>query len=136
MGNAVDMKDEPEDNIYFLGDHYLVSNATSALYKSEENFEEEVFSYLAGILENKVVSAIVFGSTTRHEEAENSGFDICCIVKKIKDKEELQSLLNQKCSPLYGEFGVGLSPVIFTFSEAKTKSNTSILGRITKRGVP
>lgn len=123
------------DHIFTLNrQHYLVRNSVSVLYQSEKQFEEETFASLASLLKEKVVSAIVFGSTARHEETPVSDLDICFIMKTEKDKEALRSLVSEEAPRLYGEFGVKLAPVFFTVLDAKSKKKAPLLKRIVKEG--
>ncbi len=123
------------DHIFTINrDHFLVRNAVSLLYDSEKQFEEETFGVLTNLLEGKAVSALVFGSTARHEETPLSDLDICCIVKNEKDKEAVRSLLNRKSSQLHAEYGIKLAPVFFSVSEAKSRKNTPLFKRIAKDG--
>jgi len=119
------------DHIFTLNrNHFLVRNVLSSLYRSEKQFEEETFASLAKILNGKVVSTVVFGSTARHEEAPTSDFDICCIVRSEKDKEAARLLIDEKSSRLNSEFGVKVAPIFFTISEMKSKKNTPLLKKI------
>ena len=123
------------DHIFTLNrEHFLVRSTIVPLYKSETEFEEEIFRFLTLLLKKNVVSAVVFGSTARGEETATSDLDICCVVEEVKSKEKVRSLLNEKSSRLFSEFGVRLSPILFTTSEAKSKKNASLFKKIVKEG--
>ena len=70
----------------------------------------------------------------RGEESATSDLDVCCIVENVNSKENVRSLLDEKSSILFDEFGVRLSPILFTISEAKTKKNASLFRKIIKEG--
>ena len=123
------------DHIFTLNrEHFLVRSAILPLYKSESEFETEIFGYLASLLKKNVVSAVIFGSTARGEETATSDLDVCCIVENDKRKENVRSLLDGKSSQLHDEFGIRLSPIFFTVSEAKGKKNSSLFKKIVKEG--
>ncbi|MCL4510266.1 MAG: nucleotidyltransferase domain-containing protein [Bacteroidetes bacterium] len=123
------------DHIFTLNrDHILVRNAVSVLYQSEKQFEEETIAFLSNLLKNKVTSALIFGSTARQEETLFSDLDICCITKDERQKEAVRSLINEKSPRLHREFGVRVSPIFFTVSEARAKRHTPLLKRIVKEG--
>lgn len=123
------------DHLFTLNrEHFLVKNGVSQLYQFEKRFEEEAYSVLSKLLKTKTVSAVVFGSTARHEETSLSDLDICCIVKGEKGKEGVRSLLNGESARLYREFGIRLAPVFFTIAEAKSGKDTPLVKRIAREG--
>ncbi len=123
------------DHIFTLNrKHFLVNEVVLQMFEKEAQFRNELFKDLAKILRNKVISAIVFGSTARKEETTESDLDLCCIVEKKQEIENVRAALNGSSQKLNDKFGIKLSPVFFTLAEFKKKKNTQLVKNILEEG--
>lgn len=133
--NIVKRQRGGRDHIFTLNrENYLVCEVILPLFQKELQFRDEVYKKLAKILKGKVVSALVFGSTARKEEKPASDLDVCCVVEKKSDVENVRDLLNNSSQSLYEKYGIKISPVFFTIPEFKRKKNTQLLKNIVKEG--
>ncbi len=123
------------DHIFTLNrEHYLVNEVVLQIFDREAQFRNELFKSLSKILRNKVISAIVYGSTARKEESPKSDLDLCCIVEKKKEVENIRMVLDNSSQKLNNKFGIKLSPLFFTLTEFKKKKNTQLVKDIIEEG--
>ncbi|MGA2623863.1 MAG: nucleotidyltransferase domain-containing protein [Bacteroidota bacterium] len=92
-------------------------------------------TFLSANLGSPAVSAVLFGSVARGEETPMSDLDMCCIVKKEKQKEIVRERLDAVSSELYRKFGVKVAPVYFTVEELQKKSKSSLVKSILSHGI-
>jgi predicted nucleotidyltransferase len=123
------------DHIFTLNrEHFIVQEAVIRLFDVESKFPQEIKKSLAAVLKNKVVCAVIFGSTARKEETTLSDLDICCTVKSSEELEPVRELLYSKVSILYKKYGIKLAPVFFTQDEFNRKKNTQVIQNIISEG--
>ena len=133
--NIVKRQRGGRDHIFTLNrENYLVDEVILPLFQKEQQFRNEVYNTVSKILKGKVSSAVIFGSTAREEEKSSSDLDICCIIEKKSDVENVRSLLNNFSQNLYKKYGIKISPIFFTIQEFKRKKNTQLITNIMKEG--
>lgn len=94
--------------------HYLWQKALNVLFPSERSFQDEVIRVIESKLKNKVVSAAIFGSTSRGEDRPESDLDLCLIVENRKDEERALALAGKASPEVYERFGRHLAPLVFS----------------------
>ena len=123
------------DHLFTLNrDHYLVAEGLLPLYEAESRFPPSIEKAIVAVLEDHVVSALIFGSVVRRQETPQSDLDICCVVRSESEKGAVQERLSSEASSLSKEFGVKLAPVYLTLQELRAKARSSLVRQILKEG--
>jgi predicted nucleotidyltransferase len=117
-----------------IRDHFLVQEGLLPLYEAEQVFRQRIHGSLAKLLKSYVVSAVLFGSVAAKSETSRSDFDICCIVRGKKQKEEVRAALESRSSSLLREFGIRIAPLILTLDEFRRGSKKPLVQDIVHNG--
>jgi predicted nucleotidyltransferase len=99
----------------------------SSIKSPLEDLKKTILENLSGPLVKKVT---LFGSVAKGLEKENSDIDIFILVKNLRTKKEIETLvekLSDQCLDLYGN---RLAPYILTEHEVKQKKNLSVIKEI------
>lgn len=123
------------DHIFTLNrKHFLVRRGLISIFSAERTFEETLFSTLANTLQNRVASAVVFGSVARQQEEPRSDLDLCCIVQDDTEKETVRDVLDRGSGKLHTEYGVRLAPFVLTIEELRKKRQSTLVTNMVEHG--
>lgn len=116
------------DHIFTLNhSHFIVREGLIGLYEAERKLSTAINSTLASTLRRRMLSAVIFGSVARHEEAPASDLDLCCVVRAQADKEKVREALNSQSIVLHETFGVKLAPVLLTVAELRKRAKSTLV---------
>lgn len=102
--------------------HRLVRKGLLPLLAAEREFRVLVSEEIRRAVAPIVTAAAVFGSAARSEERIESDLDLLLIVKKEENKEGVRTIAGRLSQLLAEEFGLILSPLVFTIEEFRTAS--------------
>lgn len=100
-----------------------ISNIKSPL----EDLKKTILENLSGPLVKKVT---LFGSVAKGLEMENSDIDIFILVKNLRTKREIETLVEKLSNQCFDLYGNRLAPYILTEHEIKQKKNLSVIKEI------
>jgi predicted nucleotidyltransferase len=117
-------------------EHVLVKEAVLPLFKVEEEYFDKIAVYIKTKLKKHSVSLIVFGSVARKEETVKSDYDLCIVVKDMKQKAGAEEIVFDMKQDVNKKFGVSVSPIYFTKKEfaLRAKKNKPPVNNIIKEG--
>ncbi len=92
--------------------HYLVAHGLQALFEGERKLSKALVDELRALLEDKVVSAGLFGSFARGETKADSDIDLLAIVGTHTEKELASRMLSDAACALSAKYGLPVQPVI------------------------
>jgi len=125
------------DHIFTLTrDHFAVREGLLGLYEAERRFPGAIMSALSGILQRRVVSAVIFGSVAKNEETPESDFDLCCVVKTEAEKEKAREVLLSESTALHEEFGIKIAALFLTVEELRKRAHTPLVKDMLVNGKP
>ncbi len=81
---------------------------------------------------NLIKRVVLFGSVAKGEEETDSDIDVFFLVKKTKDKEKIEPVIDKLYNVCLETYGNRLSPYILTEQEAKKKTRQKFLSEINK----
>jgi predicted nucleotidyltransferase len=87
-----------------------------------------------GLQRSRILRATVFGSVSRAEETARSDVDLLVELVREADRPAVEELLLPLGDEVRERYGVGLSPLILTKSEARDPSKSDFLSRVRKDG--
>lgn len=102
--------------------HYLVQEIILHILECEEKFRDAVYQEISRALKGKCNSVYIFGSVARREEKVESDLDLCIVLDKEDQKEEIEELFEELRSELFIKYGVNASPFYITVSEFSAKA--------------
>jgi predicted nucleotidyltransferase len=102
-------------------ENFLVKELLLPLLKKERMFFSKIKAEIKSQFSNNAISVIIFGSAARKEEQPESDFDICIVVKNIKEKRKTQSIIDNILLRSFITFGIKVSSFVFTLHEAKSR---------------
>jgi len=108
---------------------YILNKVIEPIIEAEKNTLNELIQLLKRHLDTKkIISAVVFGSVTKSEEKLDSDMDLLVI---SNDHDHAIGLVSSASEQVFSKFHVGLSTIIFTEKEFKTKQKGSLIRSIT-----
>jgi predicted nucleotidyltransferase len=123
------------DHIFTLNrEHVLFEKVIVPVYSEERALPAAVNEVLAAGLSRLVVSALIFGSVARHEEAPKSDLDLCCITNTTEAKDRVRAILNDNALALSRTYGVTVAPLLFTKQEFRRRARSKLIRNIVKEG--
>ncbi|MGE5350589.1 MAG: nucleotidyltransferase domain-containing protein [Acidobacteriota bacterium] len=116
--------------------HFLVQEIILHVLEGEEKFKDAVYQEIRQALKGKCNSVYIYGSVARKEEKVESDLDLCIILDKEDQKEELEELFEELRSELFIKYGVNASPFYILASEfsAKAKNKKPPIKDIVEEG--
>lgn len=103
-------------------EHFLVQEIILHVLEGEEKFRDAVYQEIRRALKGKCNSVYIFGSVARKEEKVESDLDLCIVLDKEDQKEELEELFEELRSELFNKYGVNASPFYIMASEFSAKA--------------
>lgn len=121
----------------FNHENYLAS-ALIGLFEAERARLSALMDQFAEVLcrTGDAVSASIFGSMARGEAGPGSDLDLLVLVERRSSKEPIKSALVDAAAGFENEFGLRISPVVLTTSEARQqmRDGDSFLGSVVHEG--
>jgi predicted nucleotidyltransferase len=114
--------------------NHIVEHGIIPLLQLEIDLPERVDRELRHILQRRVVSTTLFGSTARGDEKPGSDLDLCCIVQDEPKEDAVRTALEKSATHLRETYGVGIAPIFFTVAEARRKRSSGLLRKIMSEG--
>lgn len=93
--------------------HYLVGQGLSQLFEAERAMVKTLAQDLRRVLNRQVLSAGLFGSFARGEAKPGSDIDLLVIVKTLKERERVGTVLSDRLPSLSERYGLPIQPVIY-----------------------
>ncbi|MFH0992120.1 MAG: nucleotidyltransferase domain-containing protein [bacterium] len=106
----------------FNREHILVSQGIIPLLALERRFIQDFTDFLSSRIGKRAESIILFGSVARKQETLASDVDLCIIVRRVNEKEKIQSIIHDSAEILLRRYGARVSPLIFTLAEFSSKA--------------
>lgn len=110
---------------------YILERIMKPMIRAEQETLEELVKTLKRCLgqeknrnRKEIISAVLFGSLTRHEEREESDIDLFVVSNDFDGANELLSKTREEVTSVFGN---RLSPVIMSERELKLKRNTPLV---------
>ncbi len=108
----------------------------SQLIKDLSNINVPLEDLKKTILENvagsNIKKVVLFGSVAKGLERENSDIDVFILVKNMKMKKEVETVLERLSNKCFDLYGNRLAPYILTEHEIKKRRNLSVISEINK----
>ncbi len=126
------------DHIFTLNrDHIIISNSILPLFAKEDEYIEEINKEIVCALKNRCLSIYQFGSVARHEDTDESDYDICIVSRTAAASDDLETLVLELSEKLHRRFGISLSPFYISETEFlhRLKHNKAPLTGIAKDGI-
>jgi predicted nucleotidyltransferase len=114
--------------------NHIVEHGIIPLLQVEVDLPERVDRELRHLLQRRVISAVLFGSTARGDEKPGSDLDLCCIVQDEAKEDAVRNALGKSATHLRETYGVSIAPVFFTVAEARRRRSSGLLRRIASEG--
>ena len=124
--NLIDVEYHGKSNLVTLNDKSILIRLLR-IFDFENNSRKELIKDIKNLLNNKVISCILFGSVARGEERPNSDIDLLIIAN---NKKLVENILYEKLKYFSKSYGNIIMPKIFTEREFIKKKNLPFIKSI------
>lgn len=115
-----------KSNLFKLNEkNIIVKMFLKDIFEKEKNLLKIILGDVLYKVENKILSATVFGSVAEGKERPNSDVDICVLVKDKNVVKEVKKELAGIEVEFYEQTGNRLSPIVLSRNEFQRKSSTN-----------
>jgi predicted nucleotidyltransferase len=94
-----------------------------------EDLKKTILENVAG---SNIKKVVLFGSVAKGLERENSDIDVFILVKNMKMKKEVETVIERLLNKCFDLYGNRLAPYILTEHEIKKRRNLSLISEINK----